>query len=128
MNVSVDGSFRSLRSPLVLKIKQRIGIKVGAENTEPPFGDAWALQPLEFVTQRAIAPLRRVEGGEPPGWIRSSRRVCQSNTRIDDARPSENDPRDMRWRDARPARLLSIDDQSRSHDRFRFGDRIRVKA
>jgi len=41
MNVRVEGPLRSLRSPLFLKIKQRIGIKVGAENTEPSFGDAW---------------------------------------------------------------------------------------
>ncbi len=40
MNGSVEGPLRSLRSPLLLKIEQRIGIKVGAENTEPPFDDA----------------------------------------------------------------------------------------
>ena len=34
----------------------------------------------------------------------------------------------MRRRDARPARLLGIGDQSRSDDRFGFGDRVRIKA
>ena len=88
MNVSVEGPFRSLRSPLFLKIKQRIGIKVGAENTEPSFGDAWILEALEFVTQRAVALLRRVEVGKPPGWIRRRGGFSQGNAGVDDARAS----------------------------------------
>ena len=66
--------FVRCEAPSVLKIKQRIGIKVGAENTGPSFGDAWILEALQFVTQLAVAPLWRVEVGKPPGGIR--RRGC----------------------------------------------------
>src|ERR1700722_2796172 len=100
MNVSVEGPFRSLRSPLVLKIKQRIGIEVGAENTEPSFGDPWILEALEFVTQRAIAPPRRVEVGKPPGWIRRPGGFSQGNSGSNDARRSEDERRHMGRLDA----------------------------
>ena len=96
MNVGVEGPFRSLRSPLVLKIKQRIGIEIGAENAGPSFGDAWILEALQFVTQRAVALLRRVEVGKPPGWIRRRGRFSQSDAGIDDARRREDERRDMR--------------------------------
>ena len=63
MDVSVEGPFRSLRKPLFLKIKQRIGVKVGVENTEPSFGDAWSVEALQFLAQFAVTPLWRVEIG-----------------------------------------------------------------
>src|ERR1700722_11183314 len=115
MNVSVEGPFRSLRSPLPLKIKQRIEIQVGAENTEPSFGDAWILERPEFVTQRAIALLRRVEIDKPPGWIARPGSFSQGYARGDDAGRRENEPRDIRRRDARAARLLPIGNHRRSH-------------
>ena len=127
MNVSVESPFRSLRSPLFLKIKQRIGIKVGAENTEPSFGDAWILEALEFVTQRAVALLRRVEVGKPPGWIPRPGGFSQSDAGVGDAGRCENEPRDVRGRHARPARLRGIGDHGRSHGCFGFGNRICVK-
>src|SRR5258708_13864380 len=113
MNVSIEGPFRSLRSPLFLKIRQRIGIKVRAENTEPPFGDAWILEAPEFVTQRAIAPLRRVEVGEPPGWIRCPRGFSQGNSGSDGARPREDERRDMGGLATEPAPPLGLCDHRR---------------
>ena len=128
MNVSVEGPFRSLRSPLILKIKQRIGIKVGAENAEPSFGDVRILEALQFVTQRAVALLRRVEVGKPLGWIRRFGSLSQRDAGIGDAGRREDEGRDTGRRDARPRRLLGIDNHRRSHGCFRFGDRIRIKA
>src|SRR6202035_4390521 len=121
MDGSVEGPFRSLRSPFFLKIKQRIGIKVGSENTEPSFGDAWIFEALEFVTQRAIALLRRVEVGKPSGWIGRRGGFSERNARIDDAGGREDERRDMPWRDARSRSLLGVGDHRRSHGRFRFG-------
>ena len=91
MNVSVESPFRSLRSPFFLKIKQRIGIKVGAENTEPSFRDAWILEALELVTQRDIALLRRVEVGEPLSWIACPGGFSQCDAGVDDAGRRENE-------------------------------------
>src|ERR1700733_8417053 len=104
MDGSVEGPLRSLRSPLFLKIKQRIGIKVGAENTEPSFGDARSIEALEFVTQGAVALLRRVEVGKPPGWIPRPGGFSQSDAGVGDAGRCENEPRDVPGRHARPAR------------------------
>ena len=127
MNVSVESPFRSLRSPVFLQIKQRIGIKVGAENTEPSFGDAWILEALEFVTQREVALLRRVEVGKPPGWIPCPGGFSQCDAGVGDAGRCENEPRDVRRRHARPARLRGVGDHGRSHGCFGFGNRICVK-
>src|SRR3984957_17496877 len=128
MNVRVEGPLRSLRSPLFLKSKQRIGIKVGAQNTEPSFGDAWIFEALEFVTQRAIALLRRVEVGKPPGRIGRRGGFSERNAGIDNAGRREDERRNMRGQDARTGRLLGIGDHRRSPGRFPFGDRLRVKA
>ena len=53
-----------------MKIKQRVGIKIGTENTQASSGDVRSFEALQFVTQRAVALLRRVEVGKPLGWIR----------------------------------------------------------
>src|ERR1700734_2731895 len=128
MNVSVKGPFRSLRSPLILKIKQRIGIKVRAENAEPSFGDVRILEALQFVTQRAVTLLWRVEVGEPPGWITRRGGFSQGDARGDDAGRRENERRHVRRRDARPARLPRIDDHRRRNGCFCFGDLPWIKT
>ena len=110
------------------EIKQRIGIEIGAENTEAPFGDAWRLEALQFVAQRAVALLRRVEVGKPLGWIRRRGRFSQRQAGIGDAGRCEDERRDMRRRDARPGRLLGIGDHRRGDGRFGFRDRVRIKA
>ncbi len=114
--------------PVRLRIEQRIGIEVGAESTRMSFGDAWSVEALEFVAQLAVAPLRRVEVGKPLGRVRRRGRFGQGDARIGDARRCENERRDMRRRDARPARLLGIGDHRRGDGRFGFGDRVRIKA
>ena len=128
MNVSVEGPFRSLRSPLFLKIEQRIGIKVSAKDMEAPFGDAWGLQALQFVAQRAVAPLRRIEIGKPSGWIRRGGRFSQGDAGVDDIWSREDERRDTGRHDARPARLRGIGDHRGSDGRFGFGNRVGIKA
>ena len=125
---ALTARFVRCEAPLGLQIKQRIGIEIGAENAEPSFGDAWILEALQFVAQRAVALLRRVEIGEPLGWIRRRGGFSQSDAGIGDAGRCEDERRDVRGRDARPARLFGIGDHRRGDGRFGFGDRVWVKV
>jgi hypothetical protein len=74
IDVGVEGALDSPWGRLCLRIEQRIRIELGAKSSLAPLCDAWSIEALQFVTQRAVALLRRVEVGKPPGWIR--RRGC----------------------------------------------------
>ena len=68
--MGVEGSLDPPWGRIRLRIEQRIGIEVGAESMRMSFGDAWSVEALQFVTQLAVAPLRRVEIGKPLSRVR----------------------------------------------------------
>ncbi len=57
MNAGAGAPLRSLWGAIGLKIKQRIGIKVGAHDGRATSGAVRRLEALQFVTQRAVALL-----------------------------------------------------------------------